>query len=176
MKKRIGLLVILLSLILCSSVDAMTFTWNQSSSHRIMLDALSWVAYEVDCQDGNILSGSFKVECDGSLYVGDEQKYDDWSLEGIEFYILDAGNYSLFNEREPFETAYVRNNVLSLSWTFEIPSDGVWYIVYDNRSIYLMEIDGSANRTDDSNFMIALILITLGGISALGVILVIKRK
>ena len=179
MKKSVCLFAVIITLLVtcASATDINSDNMIEiQASHHILLEGLSWKSYGMDCQEGDILSGSFEVLCDGSLYMGDEQKYDDWSLEGIEFYILDAENYSLFIQREPFEPAYARNNVLSLSWTFDIPSDGVWYVVYDNRTIYLMNIDGSMNRIDDSNFMIVMILSALGGITAAVVILVMKRR
>lgn len=179
MKKSVYLLVITITLLI-TGVSAVDDTNDNvieiQASHGFMLEGFTWKSFEMDCLEGDTLTGSFKVECDGSLYIGDEQRYDDWSLEGIDFYILDEGNFSLFIQRDPFETAFARNDVQSLSWTFEIPSDGVWYIIYENRSIYLMNIEGSMGRIDDSNNIIAMTLIVLAGAAAVGIILFVRRK
>ncbi len=145
-------------------------------SHNILVEGVSWRAYDIDCQKGDMLLGSFEVVCDGSLFFGDEKKYDDWSLEGIQFYILDNVNYSLFVEGQTFVAAFARNNVLSLRWTFEVPSKGVWYIVYYNDSIYIMTINGTLDRTDAINSFVVLTLVIIGGFTAGGLGFIIKGK
>lgn len=180
MKRRIVLFVLVFTLVLGTGVDAGSHeskTWMQPLiSHSILIEGFSWRAYDIECQEGDTISGSFEVTCDGSLYIGDEQKYDDWSLEGIQFYIFDEGNYSLFVEDNAFKASFVRNDVLSLTWTFEVPSDGIWYIVYDNITIYLMNIDGSINYPHISDALVVIVLGIFGGLVSLGLVLLIKRK
>jgi hypothetical protein len=179
-KKRIGPFALVLTLILIAGVDAWSHEsgiWEHPlSSHDIILEGLSWIAYDIECQKGDEISGSFDVTCDGSLYIGDEQKYDDWSLEGIQFLILDESNYSLFIESEAFETAFITNDVVSLSWTFEVPRDGTWFIIYDNNTIYLMNIVGSFGLVGESSILMIIVLFVLGGLGSLGIAFMIKRK
>ena len=179
-KKKVYILGLILLSLLVTSVD----TWSNDvtidkeplDSQDILIDGISWIAYDIDCQEGDTLSGSFEVTCDGSLYIGDEQKYDDWSVEGIQLYILDEDNYSLFMEGDSFETHYERNDVINLSWIFNIPGDGKWYIIYYNDSIYMMNIDGTLNLTRESNNLVILTLVVIGGLGSLGMILIVKRK
>ncbi len=146
------------------------------ASHDLTLDGLTWIAYDIDCRDGDTLTGSFEVTCDGSLYFGDARKYDDWSLEGIQFYILDSGNFSLFTQKEPFTAAFERNDVQSLSWTFEAPSSGTWYIVYENKTVYLMIVEGSIILPAISPTVVAVALIILGSFGTLGWLFFKKRR
>ncbi|MFX1369553.1 MAG: hypothetical protein ACFFAY_13225 [Promethearchaeota archaeon] len=146
------------------------------ASSDLILDGLTWIAYDVDCREGDTLSGSFEVTCDGSLYYGDARKYDDWSLEGIEVYILDSGNFSLFTQKDPFTAVFERNNVQSLSWTFEAPSSGTWYIVYENKTVYLMTVEGSINLPAISPTTLAIALIILGAFGSLGLLFFKKRR
>ncbi len=178
MKKTclLPLLVIILVIGVDAVDDDISSQIELQESHNILVEGVSWRAYDIDCQKGDMLSGSFEVACDGSLFIGDEKKYDDWSLEGIQFYILDSVNYSLFVEGLAFVAAYARNNVLSLRWTFEVPTKGVWYIVYYNDSIYIMTVNGTLGKTDAINNFVVLTLVIIGGFTAVGWGFIIKRK
>ena len=133
-----------------------------SGAHEITLDAFTWQAYSVDCDEGSILSGSFEVFCDGDLYPGDQQKYDDWVSESIQFYILNETEYFKFEEKLYFKPSFARHDVAELSWIFETPTTGTWYIVYYNTAIYLMTIRGSVTHSDEteSTLLVTILLST----------------
>ncbi len=179
MKKRTYLLVIIFSLIV-TGVDAsdsdMKYQIETQASHNIILDAMSWKAFDIHCNIGDTLSGSLEVNCDGSRYFGDEGKYDDWSVEGIQFYIVDEDNFSLFVAGKAFAAYYERNDVYNLNWTFKIPKDGCWYVVYYNDSIYLMNIDGIINQIPATNYVPFVTLVIFGGLSIFSIGLIIKRR
>lgn len=62
-----------------------------------------------------------------------------WRIEGsfstdidIEFFICDAGNYTIW-ERYESAILYERNEATKgLTFNFTIPHDGVWYVVFSN--------------------------------------------
>jgi len=62
-----------------------------------------------------------------------------WRIEGsfssdidIEFFICDAGNYTIW-ERYESAILYERNEATTgLTFNFTIPQDGVWYVVFSN--------------------------------------------
>ena len=52
-----------------------------------------------------------------------------------------------------------------LTWSIEIPYNGVWYVVYSNDTIYIIEIEESIVRSGMYDQFI--LLVTLVGIAAL---------
>jgi len=151
---RKAYLFLLLMIIFTSSIILWysgTSLPSESNNHyNFVLDAMSWNAIQVDCEQEDIISGSFKSSSDGSLYFGDEQKYDNWIFVGIEFYILNHSNYVLFSDSNAFNSDYSKSNVMELSWSFIVESNDTWYVVYYNNSIYLKTIEGTINHTNDS--------------------------
>ncbi|TFG32758.1 hypothetical protein EU527_09515 [Candidatus Thorarchaeota archaeon] len=158
--------------IICSILPASNTAFNDNiiryqqtvfTHHEIVIDSLSWKAFSIDCHKGEIISGSFEVHCDGSLYPGDEQKYDDWISEGIQFYILNLTSYLQFIEGHAFNKSYCKYDVSKLSWSFQIPDNGKWYIIYYNNSIYMMTVIGAINAQDTQIqlfvFIVGMILI-----------------
>ena len=147
--------------------------FTPDSSHEVILDPLTWKAYSIDCVEGIVLSGSFEVSCDGDLYPGDQQKYDDWAPEYIQFYIFNETEYSKFVEKASFAPSFVREDESSLIWQFEVTTTGQWYIVYYNTAIYMMTVSGTINQSGvfDTTILVLVILsssiITLGAISYL---------
>lgn len=138
-------------------------------NHEVVIDSLSWTAFSVNCQIGERISGSFQVRCDGSLYPGDEQKYDDWVPENIQFYILNEVNYLLFTESQDFNASYYREDISKLDWSFQIPASGNWYILYYNNSIYMMTVIGVINSTHSFDL---LLIIIIGFACCLSIVLV----
>ena len=162
---RLSILVIILfqGIFLVGSSAADTnhqriFTPN--TSYEVILDALTWKAYSETYQEGIVLSGSFEVSCDGNLYPGDEQKYDDWAPESIHFYILNETEYSKFADRESFAPSFIREDESHLNWHFEVPVTGQWYIVYHNTAIYMMTVSGTITQSGeiDGAYLVAIIL------------------
>ncbi|MDH4213781.1 MAG: hypothetical protein OEV85_07660 [Candidatus Thorarchaeota archaeon] len=140
---------------------------GSNNKYNFILDAMSWNAIPIDCEKEDTISGSFKSSSDGSLYFGDEQKYDNWIFEGIEFHILNYSNFVLFSESNTFNSDYSKTNVMELSWSFIVPSNGTWFLVHYNNSIYMKTIDGTVNHPNDSQPLFLLITLGLLGLACL---------
>ncbi|MGY5880717.1 MAG: hypothetical protein RTV31_10725 [Candidatus Thorarchaeota archaeon] len=186
MEKRVGMtrtiiLVIFLFQMMFIAGSSATETNPQrsfapTSSHDVIIDALTWKAYSRDCIEGTILSGSFEVKCDGSLYPGDEQKYDDWAPESIQFYILNETEYVKFIGRVSFTPSFVREDESHLTWQFEIPSTGRWYVVYHNTAIYMMTVSGTITQSSEIDTTLIVIIIFSGSLIALGMFTYLKKR
>ncbi|MGY5872204.1 MAG: hypothetical protein RTV72_08175 [Candidatus Thorarchaeota archaeon] len=174
------LIILLLQVIFISGSSATdtnpqrSFTPN--SSHEVIVGALSWKAYTIDCAEGIVLSGSFEVSCDGDLYLGDEQKYDDWAPESIQFYILNETEYSKFVDRASFTPSFVREDESHLTWQFEIPLTGLWYVVYHNTAIYMMTVSGTIAQSGGINTTLLVTIILSSSLVALGVFCYLKKR
>jgi len=166
-------LVILVPLLLVTCVSAgetnSRENLNPRITHEIILEGFSWEAISMECKEGVVLSGSFLVTCEGSLYPGDDQKYDDWTRETTHFYILNESEYFHFAERDEFAPSYMKEDESDLNWQFQIPYSGQWYIVYYNTSIYMMTINGQIDQPGQE-FLALLISISI----LLGVVLTLS--
>ncbi|MHA2211351.1 MAG: hypothetical protein ACXABV_19520, partial [Candidatus Thorarchaeota archaeon] len=100
-------------------------------------------AFPVYCKSGNTLYGEFVVKHDGELYPGDQTEYDLSLLTGIDFLILDEENYDLWIQEESATPIFEMKTLVQLTWSVEIPHEGIWYIVYVNDTIYMKRIEGS---------------------------------
>jgi hypothetical protein len=145
--KRLGFIVLIVSLFIVSGVDAGNQDLNHQvralSTHDITMDASSWTSFPVFCQSGDILSGEFVVKKDGELYPGDQTEYDLSLLTGIDFIILDDANYDLWIQDESASPIFEMKTLVQLTWSIEIPHEGLWYIVYVNDSVYMKQVEGS---------------------------------
>lgn len=164
-------LIILVPLLLVTCVSAGETNsredLNPSISHEIVLDALSWKAFPLQCTAGDTLSGEFILTNNGDLFVGDQTKYDNWLLGGINFLIIDAANYELWKDDLSMTSLYERKGVVELSWSIETPSEGIWYIVYYNDSIFMIQVEGSIQHISQSGFTYTLVTVSLLGIAFL---------
>jgi hypothetical protein len=158
-----------------SSQDA-TRQRNALVTHSTILDAFSWTAYDFECARGDVISGWFNVACDGSLYTGDEQKYDDWSLEGIQFYVLDEYNYSRFLRGESFVACVAKHDVLGSSWSFIAQHDGTMYVIYENNTVHLMSVEGSIDQSGSPVAMLIIVSSIIASVALLGAALIIRRR
>ncbi len=153
------------------SVDA----WDQTltaeelpmGTHDILLDAVSWKSFPIRCIAGDTLSGEFRLSSNGDLFIGDQTKYDNWLLTGITILVLDESNYVLWINDQPAYPLYERDGVVELSWTVQIPSDGIWYVVYLNDSIFMKQVEGSIENISQNGFTLAVTIIGLIGLSSL---------
>ena len=127
-----------------------------SSTHDIMIDAISWKSYAVTCSMGDTLSGEFRLVSSGELFPGDQTQYDIWILEGIDFLILDEENYDLWIEDSAFSSILQKDSIIELEWSIEIPHAGVWYVVYINDSLYSHQVEGSIIRTGPYDTLVLL--------------------
>jgi hypothetical protein len=131
---------------------------------NFVLDAVTWRAFSVTAREGQTFAGTFSATSDGSLYPGDEQKYDNWVPIGIRFMILDQEQYSLFANGSGASPAYSSPDSSDLSWRFEVPHTGTWYILYGNPSIYLVEVEAQVGTS--SSWFTAVPVLLLLGVSA----------
>jgi hypothetical protein len=180
LNKRESLLVlVVLSLFVVGADGALL---NQSQrfesliTQDISLQAVSWKAFDFDCVVDDILSGSFKITEDGDLFPGDQTKYDNWLLGGITFLILDEENFDFWAQGNSVVAYYERENIVELSWSFHVPSNGKWYVVYINDSVYTKQIELNINHTRVFEFDPMVIILVTAAISAALGLYVIKRK
>jgi hypothetical protein len=120
---------------------------------------MSWNAIPVECEQEDTISGSLKSSSDGSLYFGDEQKYDNWIIEGIEFYILNYSNYVLFSESNAFNA-----------------DNGTWFVIHYNNSIYMKTIEGTIHHTYDSEPSFLIVALGLLGLVCLLSIAIFRKR
>ena len=168
-------IVILLFLFLVTPISSSGITCINLQG-IFTLDALTWEAQMFHCTEGVVLSGSFEVSCDGALYIGDEQKYDDWAPESIHFYILNETEYTKFSSRIEFSPSYSRNTVTQLDWEYDVIKPGKWYVVYYNPTIYMMTVDNQIQRSGEIDLLILFGIVTGCFVVVLGFILAVKKK
>ncbi len=169
MRKKIPhllcLMVILIPMQLTASVsghdDYLQGEFKSNSSHEIILEALSWKAFPLQCAAGDTLSGEFILTNNGDIFVGDQTKYDNWLLTGIDFLILDAANYDHWISDLSAAPLFEMQTVYELAWNVETPSDGMWYVIYFNDSIFIKQVDGIIYHTTHNDFSFALTLLGL---------------
>ncbi len=144
--------------------------------HGFTIDGLSWQYLSVVCDKNELLRGSFEATSDGSLYPGDEQKYDDWVPIRIDFTILSAPEFALLQAGDSSTPLFEMHDVSQGSWSLRIPEAGEWFLVYFNPTIYFVQIDGHTSRTGFSLLVASLIvLLPLGAALALGGLLWSRR-
>ena len=158
-------MVILVPILLIGSVSGRDNNFQgefkSNSSHEIILDALSWKAFPLQCAAGATLSGEFILTNNGDIFVGDQTKYDNWLLTGIDFLILDESNYDLWINGLSISPLFEMKTVYELTWSVETPSDGLWYVIYFNDSIFIKQVDGIIYHTTQNDFSFALIVFGL---------------
>ena len=161
MTKRFSLLVLVFILLLATGVEARDHDLISGeqllATHDIVIEAVSWRSFPISCAAGDTLSGEFRIVSNGDLFPGDETKYDNWLLGGIDFLILDEDNYDLWVDDSVVSPIFEGDSLVKLTWNIEIPSNGVWYVVYSNDSIFMKEIEGSIIRSGPNDILIQLI-------------------
>jgi LPXTG-motif cell wall-anchored protein len=144
------------------------------TSHEAVLESFTSEVINLDCVTGQMLSGQFEIFCDGRLYPGDDQRYDDWMLESIQFYIFNQTEYNNYANGLNFTPNFQRN-AQKLSWQFEVVLTGKWYVVFYNPSIYLITVQWHIEEGDSDNFVIVLMGLTIS-LLAISTIFYIKRR
>ncbi len=137
---------------------------------------MSWKAFEVYCVEGDTLSGSFKITRDGDLFIGDQTKYDNWLSGGIDFLIMNEETFYSWSQGLSIDAGYERKGIAELTWSYDVPSTGKWYVVYFNDSIYIKRIEGSVSLASPSNPTVPLILLASVSALALAGLYVAKKK
>jgi hypothetical protein len=179
-KKSVCLLSMVVVFLLVVNIDAVysnrSYLSESLITHDISLQAISWKAFDVDCSAGDTLSGFFKITMDGDLFPGDQTKYDNWLLGGIDFLILDKENFETWSQGHQVVAQYERDSIAELSWSFNVPSTGKWYVIYINDSIYIKQIEASINHTSVNNSDFELILIIVSAALVFAGLYIIKMK
>ena len=186
MKKHVGivrvyvLVIILLQVMLITGVGAIDTNQQRpltlNSAHEITLEALGWEVTAISCLAGDSLSGEFTLTSNGDLFIGDQTKYDNWLLDGIDFLILDATNYALWKDDLAVTSLYEREGVFELQWAIEVPSEGIWYIIYYNDSIFMKTVEGNIQRISPYEFTYTFVIATLLSLTSLLALLFIYKK
>ena len=125
MKKKIYILPLALIFLLSTNFAA-GYNLETSSEqplviHKFLLESVSWKSIPISCLAGDSLSGEFVLTSNGDLFIGDQTKYDNWLLDGIDFLIIDSANYELWINELSTTLLYERKGVFELSWSIEIP-------------------------------------------------------
>jgi len=71
---------------------------------------------------------------------------------------------------------FERNGVVELSWSIEIPDDGIWYIIYDNDSIFMKQVEGDIQHNSLRGFSFTIVIATLLSLAVLLALLFIFKK
>lgn len=180
MKRKICILPLLLVFLLVTNIAAgnnvETTGEGPLATHDLLLDSVSWESIPISCLPGDTLSGEFILTSNGDLFIGDQTKYDNWLLDGIDFLILDAANYELWIDDLPVNSFFERNGIVELEWSIEIPSEGIWYIIYNNDSIFMKQVEGNINHISQRGLTYTFVVATLLGLATLLALLFIFRK
>jgi hypothetical protein len=137
--------------------QASVLTLQASATHDIVIDAYDWESFSIRCHVGDTLSGEFVITKNTELFPGDQTEYDNWLLDGIDFFVFDEENYSIWVEGSEATPLLERIDFRELTWNLDIPHNGVWYVVYSNDSIFMKEIEGSIVRSGHNDQFILLI-------------------
>ena len=175
MRKSTCLFIFILAMILfpvltIAKQDASAGNPIALGSHELLMDPITWEAFSLQCDEGETLSGSFVVTQDGTLFIGDETRYEYWLLEGIDFFICNAASYEAWVDGNEADYLFIRENVSELDWSVDIPSSGEWYIVYWNDTIFMKSLEGNFYRDSDLSTPIVAATLVVG---AIGLILLL---
>ncbi len=159
--KRTVLVILILSMFITTRVDVRerepTLSPQALAAHDVVIDAVSWRSFPITCAAGDTLSGEFRIVSNGDLFPGDQTKYDNWLLKGIDFLILDEFNYDLWVDESIVTPIFEGHSLVKLTWNIEIPYNGVWHVIYSNNSIFMKQIEGSIIQSGPNDVLIQLI-------------------
>lgn len=180
LKKKIYILPLALIFLLVTNVAAgynlETSSERPLAIHNFLLESVSWKSIPISCLAGDTLSGEFTLTSNGDLFIGDQTKYDNWLLDGIDFLIIDSAGYELWIDKLSTTSLYERKGVFELSWSVEIPSEGIWYIIYYNDSIFMKQVEGSIQHISRSGSSFTFLVGLLGIASLLTAIFMFRKK
>ncbi|MHA2024845.1 MAG: hypothetical protein ACW98U_02995 [Candidatus Thorarchaeota archaeon] len=170
MRKSLIIICMVITLSVAASVSA--YEQDRTSNYEpllfaneIVINPHDWDSFPIACSAGDTLSGEFLITHNGELFPGDQTEYDNWLLGGIDFYVFDEENYSSWVEGSFATPLLERLGLQELTWSIEIPYNDVWYVVYSNDSLYIIEIEESIVRSGLYDQFV--LVITLVGIAAL---------
>ena len=90
--------------------------------------------------------------------------------------ILNATNYELWINDQSVNYLYERKNVFELSWSVDVPSAGIWYIIFNNDSIFMKQVVFNIHHISQSSFIQTTIVATFVCLSALLALIYTFRK
>ena len=180
MRASLFVMCIVLTLSVATCVSAHELDRTPNCVHLLnpdtVIDPYSWESVPVQCYAGDTLSGEFLITHNGELFPGDQTEYDNWLLGGIDFFIFDEENYSSWVEGSSATPLLERPGLQELTWSIEIPYDGVWYVVYSNDTIYIIEIEESIVRSGSyDQFVLVIALVGVAAILTLTLLLWKKK-
>jgi len=180
LKKKICILPLVLVFFLITNVHAgsniESIYEHPAATHDFLIEAVSWKSFPIDCLSRDTLSGEFTLSSNGNLFLGDQTKYDNWLLDGIDFIIVDAENYEHWLGDISTTSLFEKKGVAELSWSIKIPSDGTWYIIYNNDSIFMKQVEGSIQLISRSGSSFTFVVGLLGIASLLTAIFMFRKK
>ncbi|MHA2355338.1 MAG: hypothetical protein ACXADC_09205 [Candidatus Thorarchaeota archaeon] len=147
-----------------TATEATSSSLSPQYKHNFWLGPLTSQEFLFECQDGDILDGSFIVTIDGDHFIGDQKKYDLWPGwgDGVDLYIFDKQNYESWSQGLNAISILNKTDLTALSWSVGIPSSGSWYVVYGNdSSVYGKQVEGNISHLSQ-NSIIILGLLVLG--------------
>jgi hypothetical protein len=142
-----------------------TSNYEPLLNYETVINAHSWESVPVQCHAGDTLSGEFIITHNGELFPGDQTEYDNWLTGGIDFFVFDDENYSSWVEGLSTNPLLERSGLQELTWSIEIPYSGIWYVVYSNDTIYIIEIEESIVHSGIYDQLV--LLVALMGIATL---------
>lgn len=122
----------------------------------VWIDALDWHTYYYsDCEKGGRIYGDFSVT----------------SGSDIDFCICDRSTYNAWVSGDTVSVYNLNENVGSLDFSFNVPEDGIWHIVFRNDALLTRKhIVGEvfySSPVTTSSYSAVVALIAVGGFLAL---------
>ena len=158
------------SLAVSNTVDSIS-----SPDVDFLIEPVSWRAFETVASEGQMILGYLHASSDGSLYPGDEQKYDNWVPVKVTFLVLSEDDYGQFCLGAQYSADLIHIDVSHCSWEFRVPSDGRWYFLYLNPTVYLVRIQGEVSF----GIVFPAVLVSIIAISLVAIVLLLvflRRK
>ena len=128
MKRYLGLVFAILIAMPCSVLAVDTETFDEEFPY-------TYLQFSYDCEEGSLLMGDFEVS--SFLNVG-----------SVDFWILDAGNYTLWYRQGHYGedlhlSVYALYNMTevkgSASWRFSVTTDGMYYLLFQPSAVFSLK-------------------------------------
>jgi hypothetical protein len=154
----------LLVLVFLVSIPQCASDFIPAESMDFWVDVISWHAkYYSSCEEDATISGNFEVT----------------SGSDIDFFICDSENYDKWCNLEDATAYNIKYNIGSLDFSFTVPADGRWYIVFVNDAwLTRKHIEGNiyyhAPQSAEYNPIVGLAI--LGGVGGFALVFVILYK
>lgn len=146
--------------------------WAQSTDFEIEVPAGTFQHFRFVCSQDDVLSGSFTATVGGVT-------------NDINFYVLDSENYGKFSGYDSYTAALQYQLTGGRTWTYTIPYDDTWYVVYSNTYSWFTSkhVEGSHNHeaiAEIENQMafgtVVAVVAGVGGVAAILIIVYAYRR